>query len=155
MNEGMYSSDSEHWATPHEFFDRLAQEFGGFSLDPCATTATAKCTKFYTEADDGLAQIWTGNVFMNPPYGRKIGAWMRKAYESAQIDGATVVCLIPARVDTSWWHEYAMRAAEIRFVKGRISFGDGGPAPFPSAVVVFRPGETTPVLTTMANKGKR
>lgn len=79
---------------------------------------------------------------MNPPYGREIGKWVKKAAES----NATVVCLLPARTDTKWFHEYILGKAEIRFVKGRLKFGDGkNSAPFPSMVVIFRNGETTPI----------
>jgi len=140
-----YSSLTNEWSTPAELFARLDAEFG-FTLDPCATAENAKCRKFFTQADDGLRQSWAGErVFMNPPYGRQIGAWVRKAFEESQ-NGALVVCLIPARTDTSYWHEYCMNASEIRLIRGRVAFG-GAPktnahtpcAPFPSAVVVFAP----------------
>ena len=115
-----------------------AAEFG-FELDVCASDGNAKRERYFTAADDGLAQEWRGVCWMNPPYGRTIGRWMQKAFESA-CDGATVVCLVPARTDTRWWHEWAMFADEVRLVRGRLAFGDGrAPAPFPSAVVVFRP----------------
>lgn len=132
-----FSSATEMWATPQEFFDRLNAEFG-FQTDVCAIAENAKCAKFYTPEDDGLAQEWSGVCWMNPPYGRVIGKWMRKAYEASQ-QGATVVCLVPARTDTKWWHDYAMKG-EARFVRGRLKFGGhANSAPFPSAVVVFRP----------------
>lgn len=131
------SSATDMWATPQDFFDRLNAEFG-FQLDVCAAPENAKCERYFTAEDDGLAQEWRGVCWMNPPYGRSIGDWMRKAFESSR-EGATVVCLVPARTDTAWWHEYAMRA-EIRYVRGRLKFGDAKiSAPFPSAVVVFRP----------------
>lgn len=140
MIEVHYSSKSNEWATPQPLFDELNREFQ-FTLDPCATVENAKCEKFYTIESDGLSQCWCGQrVFMNPPYGRVIGKWVRKAYE-ASLKGATVVCLIPARTDTAYWHDYAMRG-EIRFLRGRVHFEQAGkrdPAPFPSAVVVFRP----------------
>jgi phage N-6-adenine-methyltransferase len=136
MNRVLFSSRTDLWATPQDFFDRLNAEFR-FTLDVCATPENAKCTRYFTRADDGLAQSWTGVCWMNPPYGREISAWMQKAYTSAQ-QGATVVCLVPARTDTAWWHDYAAKAAEIRFVRGRLKFGDSqNSAPFPSAVVVF------------------
>lgn len=133
-----FSSATCEWPTPQWLFDALNREFA-FTLDPCATAANAKCARFFTAADDGLAQDWTGEVvFMNPPYGSVIGQWMRKAFESAQA-GATVVCLVPARTDTAWWHRYAMRG-EIRLLRGRLKFGDATScAPFPSAIVIFRP----------------
>ena len=124
------------WATPPAVFDALNAEFG-FELDVCALPENAKCARFYSPADDGLAQEWSGACWMNPPYGREIGRWMRKAYEES-LRGATVVCLVPSRTDTAWWHDYAMKG-EVRFLRGRISFvGAAGPAPFPSAIVVFR-----------------
>lgn len=132
------SSATEEWATPDATFRQLALEFGPFDLDVCATDANAKCDRYFTKADDGLAQDWgTGRCWMNPPYGPTIGDWMAKAWEASRL-GATVVCLVPARTDTAWWHEWAMRG-EIRFLRGRLKFGGmPNPAPFPSAVVVFR-----------------
>lgn len=134
------SSKTDDWATPQPVFDALNREFH-FTLDACASPANAKCRHFYTVADDGLAQEWAGRVWLNPPYGREIEAWLEKAADAAD-DGATVVCLIPSRTDTIWWHEQVLaRAAELRLVKGRLKFGSGkAPAPFPSAIVVFRPG---------------
>ena len=133
----MFSSATDLWATPKAFFDKY-NAVHGFELDVCANDENAKCEKFYTVVEDGLTQEWTGNVWMNPPYGREIGAWMRKANYAAQ-SGATVVCLVPARTDTNWWHEYAIQH-EVRFVRGRLKFGGAkNSAPFPSAVVVIRP----------------
>ncbi|MBL9150007.1 MAG: adenine methyltransferase [Phycisphaerae bacterium] len=133
-----FTSRSDRWATPIEFFRQLDREFG-FTLDVCALSDNAKCERFFSPDDDGLGQQWTGTCWMNPPYGRVISLWMQKAYESA-LAGATVVCLVPARTDTRWWQDYATKAAEIRFVTGRLKFGDAvNSAPFPSAVVVFRP----------------
>lgn len=139
MTSVHFSSATPEWYTPQEFFDKLNAEFG-FTLDPCCTHENAKCEKHFTEAENGLAQSWHGEtVFMNPPYGRTIGDWMRKAYESCNRNGAQVVCLVPARTDTAWWHEYAMKG-EIRFIRGRLKFGGAvDSAPFPSAVVIFRP----------------
>ncbi|MCP4606369.1 MAG: adenine methyltransferase [Proteobacteria bacterium] len=135
MDDVHYKSQSNEWATPRNLFDKLNTEFK-FTLDPCATAANAKCAKFYTLDDDGLSKDWGDEVvFMNPPYGRAIKHWVRKAYESH----TTVVCLIPSRTDTRYWHKYCMKADEIRFICGRLSFNDGaGSAPFPSAIVVFR-----------------
>lgn len=133
-----FSSETAEWATPQWLFDALSVEFG-FTLDPCSTHENAKCATHFTEAEDGLLQDWGDHVvFMNPPYGTQIGKWMRKAYRSA-ISGATVVCLVPARTDTRWWHECAMKG-DIRLLRGRLRF-EGGKysAPFPSAIVVFRP----------------
>jgi phage N-6-adenine-methyltransferase len=134
-----FSSDKQTWETPQAFFDMLDAEFH-FSLDVCATVWTAKCRRYFTKEDDGLSMEWSGVCWMNPPYGRDIGAWLAKAYQSTISNDATVVCLIPARTDTAWWHDYVMKANEIRLIRGRLKFGGAkNSAPFPSAVVVFRP----------------
>jgi phage N-6-adenine-methyltransferase len=134
-----FSSKTDLWATPQDFFDALDAEFN-FETDVCASADNAKCLVFYSLEQDGLKQEWKGACWMNPPYGRAISLWMKKAYESS-LEGATVVCLVPSRTDTKWWHDYAVRG-EIRFIKGRLKFGDSAnSAPFPSAVVVFRPEE--------------
>jgi phage N-6-adenine-methyltransferase len=141
MDRGVWaSSATDMWVTPQDFFDRLNAEFH-FSVDVCANSDNAKCSTYFTAEDDGLAQEWVGTCWMNPPYGRGIAAWLRKAYESSR-HGATVVCLVPARTDTAWWHDFAMRG-EIRYVRGRLKFGGHkNNAPFPCAVVVFRPYST-------------
>ena len=137
INNGLFTSKTDLWTTPQDFFAKLNDEFN-FELDVCANDDNHKCDKYYTKEHDGLSQKWSGVCWMNPPYGREIGEWMKKAYESF-LDGATVVCLVPARTDTRWWHEYAMRG-EIRFLKGRLKFGNSkNSAPFPSAVVIFSP----------------
>lgn len=134
-----FSSSRDNWETPQEFFDLLDSEFH-FTLDAAADPANAKVpSRYYTLEDDAIRQDWPGVVFCNPPYGRMIGRFVRKAWEQAQ-EGSTVVMLIPARTDTSYWHEFVMRSAEIRLVRGRLRFGGtDNSAPFPSAVVVFRP----------------
>lgn len=137
MNRGLYTSATAEWATPQAFFDQVSEEFGTFDLDVCATKTNTKVNRFFSAVDGGgLAEEWLGLVWMNPPYGREIGRWIRKAYESALL-GATVVCLLPSRTDTAWWHDYVMKAREIRFIRGRLHFNDQGPAPFPSALVIF------------------
>lgn len=143
-----FSSKTDDWATPAGVFAALDAEFG-FELDVCASPANAKCPRFFTVAENGLAQEWTGTAWMNPPYGRGIGAWMKKAADAAAA-GATVVCLVPARTDTAWWHQQVMaRASEVRFVSGRLKFGAGkAPAPFPSAIVVYRPRRRGLQVTT-------
>ena len=134
-----FSSETDEWPTPDWLFQLLDQEFA-FTLDPCSTPTSARCAHHFTRSEDGLTQDWAGEiVFMNPPYGREIRHWMRKAFESAQA-GATVVCLVPARTDTTWWHTHAIHG-EIRFLRGRLKFGQAKQgAPFPSAIVIFRPG---------------
>ncbi|MEN6387223.1 MAG: DNA N-6-adenine-methyltransferase [Phycisphaerales bacterium] len=161
----LFSSERQDWETPQEFYEKLNQEFN-FDIDVCATAENAKCKNYFSPEQDGLTQVWEweGTCWMNPPYGNAeypckpnckkmickkrgyhiaeyvpgISDWIRKAYESS-LYGATVVCLVPARTDTEWWHEYCMKG-EIRFVRGRLKFvGAKAAAPFPSAVVIFRP----------------
>ena len=135
----MFSSKDDKWSTPQDFFDELNSEFG-FTLDPCADDNNHKCNKYYTEADDGLLQDWQGEiVFCNPPYGKAIKDWVRKAYIEGCKPNTTVVMLIPARTDTIYFHKYIYHKAEIRFLKGRLKFGNSkNSAPFPSMVVVYR-----------------
>jgi phage N-6-adenine-methyltransferase len=133
-----FRSQSDEWPTPIELFNQLNARYH-FQTDVCATTENSKCERFYTKEQDGLKQAWTDTCWMNPPYGREIGLWVRKAHESARDNNATVVCLLPARTDTRWWHDYCADA-EVRFLKGRLKFGGAtNSAPFPSAVVVFHP----------------
>ena len=127
INKGLFSSASQHWATPKELYDALDAEFH-FNDDPCPLNPI----------EDGLNREWGSRTYCNPPYGREIGKWLLAAY-SESLQGKTVVCLIPSRTDTRWWHDYVMKAQEIRFLKGRLKFGDSkNSAPFPSAVVVFK-----------------
>ena len=133
MNKGLLTSKTDEQETPQWLFDKLNAQFN-FKFDVCANQNNATCKTYFDKETDGLSQEWTGACWMNPPYGRKIGAWMKKAMEAE----ATVVCLVPSRTDTKWWHEYAMKASEIRFIKGRLKFGDSkNSAPFPSAIIVF------------------
>lgn len=135
-----FSSRKQDWATPQDFFDKLNEEFR-FTLDPCADHLNHKCDKFYTVEEDGLRQDWSGErVFCNPPYGKDVPKWVRKAYEETQKgDCLCAVLLLNARTDTRWFHDYIYhKADEIRFVKGRLKFGGQATnAPFPSMVVVF------------------
>ena len=135
-----FSSETDLHATPQDFFDMLAKEFN-FVLDVCAIESNAKCPWFFSPERDGLSQDWytagMGDVWMNPPYGRTISAWVKKAKETAQ-QGSTVVTLLPARTDTAWWHDYCIPFGEIRFIRGRLKFGGAEfNAPFPSALVIF------------------
>jgi site-specific DNA-methyltransferase (adenine-specific) len=138
--EVMFSSKSNDWSTPQDFFDELNAEFG-FTLDPCADEFNHKCNKYFTEGDDGLLQDWGGEiVFCNPPYGKAIKDWVRKAYIEGCKPNTTVVLLIPARTDTAYFHDYIYHEAkEIRFIRGRLKFGNSkNAAPFPSMVVIYR-----------------
>lgn len=136
----MFSSATDNWSTPQDFFDNLNDEFH-FTLDVCADENNHKCEHYYTKEIDGLSRPLVGTVWCNPPYGRKISEWVRRAYISSHIGSATVVMLLPARTDTRWFHEYIYNKpnTEIRFLKGRLKFGGcKNSAPFPSMVVIFR-----------------
>lgn len=138
--EVLWSSESNDWATPQWFYDKLNEEFG-FTLDPCADDHNHKCDKYYTEADDGLAQSWAGErVWCNPPYGRDVVKWVRKAFTEVYAGECKLaVLLLHARTDTKWFHRYIYNKSEIRFIKGRLKFGGAKePAPFPSMIVVYR-----------------
>ena len=144
MNGSLLSSKKMDYCTPQAFFDKLNEEFH-FVLDAAATEKSAKCNLFYTPETDGLKMPWIvgegESVFCNPPYGRAIGLWVRKAYEEAQ-NGARIVLLIPARTDTAYFHDYIYGKAEIRFLRGRLHFEDEDgnrypPAPFPSMIVIY------------------
>lgn len=135
ITSGLMSSLTDNWATPMDLFQQLNEEFG-FTLDVCASKENHKCERYFTKEDDALKQEWKGVCWMNPPYGKPIKDFVKKAYESARA-GAIVVCLVPARTDTEWF-QYCWKATEIRFVKGRLKFGGSKQsAPFPSAIVVF------------------
>lgn len=141
-NNGRYNGNGRDWQTPPEVFEPLNAEFR-FTLDPCATPSSAKCERFYTESDNGLAKPWAGErVFMNPPYGREIYAWTRKAREEARA-GALVVGLLPASCDLAWWHDDVVGHAEVRYIRGRVRFLTGGPYRasgfFASVIVVWKP----------------
>lgn len=139
LQKAMVSSKSNEWSTPQAFFDSLDSEFH-FTLDPCSTDENAKVKKHFTLKEDGLTKDWSGEiVFMNPPYGGHTGDWLRKALESSQ-GGATVVCLIVSSTDRSYWHDIIFPyASQVRFLRGRLHFGESqSSAPFASAVVIFR-----------------
>jgi len=139
--ELMFSSKTDQWATPQDFFDKLNKEFN-FTLDPCADGSNRKCDKYFTKEQDGLSQNWGGEtVFCNPPYGREIGLWVYKCSCENMHNGVTCVMLIPSRTDTKWFHDYIYQKpnVEIRFLKGRLKFGDSkNSAPFPSMIVIFK-----------------
>lgn len=137
--KGCFMSESNEWATPQDFFDELDKEFH-FTLDPCSTEENHKCDKYYTKETDGLSQNWGGErAFVNPPYGKDINKWVEKCYREGTKDNTLVVMLIPSRTDTRYFHDYIYQRCEIRFVKGRLKFGDGkASAPFPSMLVIYR-----------------
>ena len=140
MQTSMFTSARQDWATPVEFYDKLNIEFN-FTIDVCAHENNFKHSRYWSPKDDALSKDWSGEIcWMNPPYGSEIGAWMEKAYRES-LCGATVVCLVPARTDTKWFHLWVLDKAEIRFIKGRIRFvGAPARAPFPSIIVVYNKG---------------
>lgn len=138
----MFSSKTDMWETPQDLFDELDKEFH-FTLDVCAIQENAKCKNFYSPDQDGLTQPWTGICWCNPPYGRQIGSWVRRAWISSA-SGNIVVMLLPARTDTRWFHDYIYKKSrvEVRFLRGRLKFGGcKNSAPFPSMVCIFRPSK--------------
>lgn len=143
--EVMFSSKTDQWATPQYFYDELDREFH-FTLDPCADENNHKCNLWFDKSTDGLKQNWGDNrVYCNPPYGREIGKWVEKCSIESQKENTLCVMLIPARTDTKWFHDYIYKKpnVEIRFIKGRLKFGDSkNSAPFPSMVVIFRQGDS-------------
>ena len=165
MNENArnvsFSSENEQWETPEEIFVAIEKFLKiKFTLDPCAEDKTAKCEKYYTIDDDGLSKGWGGEiVFVNPPYSiKKTPIWMNKSMLEGLKENTTVVCLIPARTHTRWWHNYTMRAKEVILIKGRIHFLKEGEhmaaAPFPSAVLVFENHRKShPTFSAMDRQG--
>lgn len=139
QTEVHFSSDRMDWETPPEVFDELDAEFC-FDLDVCARPDNTKCAYFLSPEDNGLLMPWNGaTCWMNPPYGRAIKDWVAKAHREAGL-GATVVALLPARTDTAWFHDHIYGRAEIRFIRGRVTFvGAQNGAPFPSMIVIWRP----------------
>ena len=138
----LMSSAAHDWRTPLELFATLDAEFG-FALDAAADDENRLCPRWYTEADDALRQPWDAVTWCNPPYGRALPAFVRRAFAEVESSRCPLaVLLIPARTDTAVWHECVMRATAIRLIRGRLRFGlpDGtatDPAPFPSAIVLF------------------
>ena len=148
-----FKSKGNELGTPHEFFERLDDEFH-FTLDPCASPSNHKCENYFTEEVNGLEQDWSNDVvWMNPPFGNNLKDWVKKAYNEAQ-NGAVVVSLIPVRSNTNWWHSYCMKAKEIRLIRGRIKFiaNNGEPyshgLPYPLALVIFQQGDHSPIFTS-------
>jgi len=136
MTGYMPPSKTDDWATPQDFFDQLNAHYN-FTLDVAASSSNAKAPRFYTAEDDGLKQPWVGRVWCNPPYGKGIADWVKKAWESHRDNSATVVMLLPARTDTKWFHDYAKRG-KVEFIRGRLKFGNSKTAaPFPSMLVIF------------------
>ena len=140
LSKALISSNRLDWETPQSLYDELDNEFS-FTLDACADENNYKHSNYYSPECDGLSKSWSGTVFCNPPYGKEISKWVKKAYQETRSGDCIVVMLIPARTDTSYWHDYIFPTAEVRFLRGRIKFMLDGKtldaAPFPSVVVVF------------------
>lgn len=140
LNKSLFSSKKSDWATPQKFFDEMNAKYGPFETDVCADASNAKCVSFYDQYIDGLSIPWSGKNWMNPPYGREIGKWIKKAYEES-LRGCDVVALLPARTDTKWFHNYIYNkpTVDCTFIRGRLKFGGAKhAAPFPSMIVVFK-----------------
>lgn len=137
INKSWYSHATDLWSTPKAVFHELDAEFH-FTLDPCAVAENTTCAKYYSPEQDGLVQDWGGEiVFCNPPFS-DMKKWVRKCSEEAKKPNTRVVMLIPARTDTSYFHDYIYNKAEVRFIRGRLHYGDGKQgAPFPSMIVIF------------------
>lgn len=139
LNNSLYSSDKMDWGTPTKLFQELNHEFV-FTLDAAASDQNTKCKHYFTESSDGLNQDWGNHnsIFLNPPYGRAIPKWVEKAYNESLKPNTTIVCLIPVRSDTKWWHNFVMKSSEIRLMNRRLTFeGANNKAPFPACIVVF------------------
>lgn len=128
LNKGLFSSDKDDWETPQQLFNKLNEKYH-FVIDLAASVENAKLPRYFTTADDALSQDWSqinGSMFLNPPYGRHINAWVRKAYETSLLTTSAIVLLIPARTDTSYWHDYIFGKAHVSFLRGRLKFERGG-----------------------------
>ena len=150
----LMTSNSNEWYTPDYLYNYL-NDIYKFNLDPCATKESAKCLQYYTKEDDGLSKCWINkNVFVNPPYGRDIKDWVKKSYESS-LNNCRVVMLIPARTDTTYWHDFVFKyASKITFLKSRIKFisSEGisnNSATFPSAIIEFDNRKDKQIINTL------
>lgn len=147
INKSLFTSNREDWETPQDFYDRLNTKYH-FEWDLAASDNNAKCDHYLTRDDNSLEQNWgelSGNMFLNPPYGRQLKLWVKKAAETHLKYDQCLVMLIPARTDTSYWHDYIFNHAEIEFLRGRLKFEvdgvSGDSAPFPSALVIYKGGK--------------
>lgn len=143
LTKGLFSSNKDNWETPQKLFDHLDSIYH-FDLDAASDDQNSKCKNHFTVKEDGLKQKWGGHtVFVNPPYGRQISDWVKKAYEESYNENTVIVMLVPARTDTKWFHDYIYHTAdEIKFIRGRLRFEMHGipnksNAPFPSMIVVY------------------
>lgn len=138
-NEVLFSSKSTEWETPDDFYKAI-DSVCRFDLDVCATADNAKCGAYIPPESDALSRSWEGSCWMNPPYGKQVSKWVEKAFNEGRRRGTKVVCLLPSRTDTRWWHDFAAKGRRI-YIKGRLKFGGmKNSAPFPSVLVVFGGG---------------
>jgi phage N-6-adenine-methyltransferase len=150
-----FDSAKQDWTTPQDLWERLHHEFR-FTVDLAADATNTKCRRFFSAENSGLSAAWSGSGWLNPPYGERAGKlsdWVKKAYAETRKAGCTVVMLIPARTNTRWFHDYCMKAAEIRFFNGRPKFGDAiHGLPQPLVLVVFRAHRGAPKLSSFKVK---
>lgn len=146
VDNALFSSKSLEWETPQWLFDTLDNEFK-FDVDVCASPVNHKLIPYLDIHRNSLTIPWSEHYrtcWMNPPYGRGIGKWMCKAYEES-LKGCTVVCLVPSRTGTRWFHDWVLGKADIRFLKGRLKFGSSkNSAPFDSILAIYRGTQHTP-----------
>lgn len=167
MTKRVFVNDKNHtveWGTPTDLYNKLNEEFI-FTLDAAASDCNHKASNYFTKEQNALIKPWSGRVFLNPPYGRRVSEWMNKAWSEVDIGNAElVVCLVPVCCDTAWFHRYCFGlAAEIRFIEGRLRFNntssgiDRGPAPhtagFPACLVIFRDHEGPVKIRTSDRSG--
>ena len=137
LNKHIFTSNSEDWETPQALYDLLNEKYH-FDLDACADETNFKHEVYFSKEENSLEQTWFGTVFMNPPYGPQIKKWVAKAYSESQKGNCTVVCLLPSRTDTVWFHDFCTKG-NITFIKGRLKFSNSkSSAPFPSMITVFK-----------------
>lgn len=144
INPALFSSKGMAWETPDNLRQELYNEFGPFSLDAAAGPENTLAEIFFSEG--ALEKDWSGAaqggwIFCNPPYGRDVGKWVKKAWQENRQGNANIVMLLAARTDTAWFHDYIQGNffAQVRFLRGRLRFrGAKHPAPFPSMIVIFR-----------------
>lgn len=150
MNRVHFESKTPEWETPQDLFNELDREFH-FTLDVASTHENTKCEKHYTAEEDGLSQEWSGVVWCNPPYGKQVKKWIKKAYEEFAKHKNTIVMLLPARTDTLWFHNYILGKAEVRFIKGRLRFNNvSTDAPFPNMIVIYKEKQKEKIIEALA-----
>jgi len=146
MNPIHFSSKNSEWETPWALYVEIKSRYRfDFNLDVCASAETTKCDTFFDQDRNGLNQDWHGICWMNPPYGRDISKWVKKASEEFMRGTCSIVALLPSRTDTKWFHEYVVPYAEVILIRGRIKFeGAKNSAPFPSMLAIYRNKDITP-----------